>query len=119
MQASGTLLAAARPPTGSDTLLFEASLDTEVTQIFFCNITGSAATFRLHHVVAGGSVAQENALFYDKSIAANDTFRLVAEVENCGIKLAEGDALWVRSPTGGSITYSAYGITAHTAPRGV
>lgn len=117
MQASGTLLAALRPLTGSDTDLFEASLDTEVTQIFCCNITSGAVPFRLHHVVAGDLPAQENALFYDKTIPANDTFRLIAEVENCGIKLAAGDKLVVRSPTGGSITYSAYGITAHTAPR--
>lgn len=117
MQASGARLAAARPLTGSDTLLFTASIDTEVTRLMLCNITTGAVLFRLHHVVAGGSVAQENALYYDKSLAANDTLAIVAEVENGGIKLAPGDALWVRSPTGGSITYTAYGITAHTSPR--
>lgn len=117
MQASGARLAAARPLTGSDTLLFQASIDTEITHLLLCNITAGAVTFRVHHVASGGSVTQENALFYDKSLAANDTFRMIAEAENAGIKLAPGDALWVRSPTGGSITYTAYGITAHTSPR--
>ncbi len=98
-------IASLRPLGGGDELLFTATAPTSVRQIFITNVTGASATdFRLHHVPLGGSANQENALYYDYPLADGAT--LLAALD---IRLATGETLWVRSATGGNITFNVYG----------
>lgn len=114
--AQGSRLASVRPTNTADTLLFTATLDTEVTLAFITNVTAGALAFRLHHVVEGGSVSLDNALYYDHAIAANDTFKEFVASANAGIQLKTGDALWVRSSSANGIAFNVYGVTASIAP---
>lgn len=105
VQTVGTRIASLRPLGGGDELLFTAVAPTSVRELFITNVTGSTATdMRLHHVAAGGVVSQQNALYYDRPMADGETLKVDAD-----IKLETGDALWVRSSTGGNITFNAYG----------
>jgi hypothetical protein len=115
--AQGSRIASLRPLSGSDELLFTATLDTEVTRIFVANVDPSTSNFRLHHVVAGGTITQENALFYDVLIApASAPLQVIADAANSGIQLKTGDTLWVRSSTGGRLSINVYGVTTSIAP---
>lgn len=114
--AQGSRLASFRPLTGGDELMFTATLDTEVTRLFITNVSGGAAAFRLYHVVAGGTPAQANALFFDHVLAANDTFELLADAPNSGIQLKTDDMLYVRAAVGGTVAFNVYGVTASIAP---
>lgn len=116
MQAQGERLASLRPLTGSDELLFTTTLDTEVTRLFITNVDASDADMRLHHVAAGDAVSQDNALYYDFTVATGTTLQIFADAPNSGIQLKEGDALWVRSSTGGRLAFNMYGVTASQYP---
>jgi len=59
-----------------------------VSTLSFCNTTGSAATIRVWTVKSAGSSSTLNALYYDLTIAAADTF-----ASTCGITLATGDKI--------------------------
>ncbi len=87
----------------------------EIAAICVCNSTGSAATFRLQHDVGGSSYDQSNALYYDKSVPANDSIWIRAESMGAGISLSEGDSLGIRSDTGSALTFSVYGAGAQVA----
>ena len=50
---------------------------TTISSFVACNRTGSAITFRLSVHVAGASADDKQYLFYDKSVAANDTLTVV------------------------------------------
>lgn len=115
--AQGSRLFSVRPANTSDTDAFEATLQTELTKLFVCNNTGGALTFRLHHVLAGGSASLDNALYYDKSVAANDTLIFGGDTPNGGIHMAEGDKLVVRSSSGNGLAFNGYGVTATIAPE--
>lgn len=115
--AQGSRLASLRPLTGGDELLFTATLDTEVTRLFVANVDPAASSMRLHHVVAGGSVSQDNALVFDLVVApASEPVQIFADTANAGIQLKAGDTLWVRSSTGGRLAFNLYGVTASIAP---
>ena len=116
--AQGSRLAASVPSTAAtDTLLFTATLDTEVTRVFVCNLTGSARTFRFFHVDVGGTPATTNALFYDRALGANDTFILFADAPNSGIQLRTGDMIYARPSVANDIGFHLYGVTADIAPQ--
>lgn len=114
--AQGSRLASVRPANTSDTLAFTATLDTEVTRVYVCNTSANARTFRLHHVNAGGSVSLDNALYYDKALAANDSFELFSDAPNSGLQLKTGDMLYVRSSNANDLAFNIYGVTADIAP---
>ena len=102
---SSPRLASLRPLTGGDELLFTATVAVAVREIFVTNVTGSTATdMRLHHVAVGGTVSQDNALYFDRPMADGETVAV-----RTNIKLAVGDTLWVRSATGGNISFNVYG----------
>jgi|TARA_R110000787_G_scaffold131142_4_gene243051 hypothetical protein len=50
---------------------------TTVSSFVACNRTGSAITFRLRINIAGAGDDDKQFLYYDKSVAANDTFTAV------------------------------------------
>ena len=63
---------------------------TTISSFVACNRTGSAITFRLSVHVAGASADDKQYLFYDKSVAANDTLTAVI-----GITLGQTDGMKV------------------------
>jgi hypothetical protein len=63
---------------------------TTISSIVAANRTGSAITFRLSVHVAGAGADDKQFLFYDKSVAANDSFSIVI-----GITLNQTDVLKV------------------------
>ena len=65
---------------------------TTVSSIVAANRTGSAITCRLSVHVAGASADDKQFLFYDKSVAANDSFSIVI-----GITLNQADVIKVRT----------------------
>lgn len=75
-----------------------------VKRLFVCNTTGSATTFRIFHEYSGNGTSVSTALYYDESLAANETKNI--EVY---IPISKGSQLNVRSSTGNDITFTAYG----------
>jgi hypothetical protein len=63
---------------------------TTVSSIVVANRTGSAITFRLSVHVAAASADDKQYLYYDKSVAANDTLNIVI-----GITLNQADVVKV------------------------
>lgn len=118
MFAKGSLLGQVAPVDLNAISGFTATLDTEVTRIAVCNTTGTAATFRLFHDVGGTAYAVGNALYYDKSVPANDTVWITSDSIGSGIHLLATDSLGVRTGTADALTFSIYGVTADLAPTG-
>ena len=63
---------------------------TTVSSIVAANRTGSAITFRLSVHVAGAGADDKQYIYYDKSVAANDTLTIVI-----GITLNQTDVIKV------------------------
>tara|TARA_R110000824_G_scaffold65112_2_gene169875 strand:+ start:10588 stop:10926 length:339 start_codon:yes stop_codon:yes gene_type:complete len=63
---------------------------TTISSIVAANRTGSAITFRLSVHVAGAGADDKQYLYYDKSVAANDSLPIVI-----GITLNQADVLKV------------------------
>jgi len=63
---------------------------TTVSSIVAANRTGSAITFRLSIHVAGASANDKQFIYYDKSVAANDSLAIIL-----GITLAQTDVVKV------------------------
>ena len=91
--------------------VYTAPILTEVTLIVICNTTGSAAAFDLHHADDGGAAATSNAIYYGKSVGANDSLFIKAENANAGLMLKKDAVLHFRSGTADALTISVYGIT--------
>lgn len=114
--AQGSRLASVLPGDTADTLLFTATMDTEVTRLFVCNVSGGAATFDLYHVEAGDIVSAESALFFNQPVAIGETLQVFADAPNSGIQLKAGDELWGASSVGSALAFNLYGVTASIAP---
>lgn len=116
-QVAGSRLASTRPAINTDTLAFTASMATEITRGFVVNVDSSAHTFRIYHVPAGGSPGSDNAIYWDKTVAANDTFDLQTSGGNSGIHMAENDMIYVRSNSAALVSFQIYGVTTSIAPE--
>lgn len=117
---SGLVAQASPTSTATATLFTQANLPVvEVTAICVCNTTGSAATFRLHHDVNGTTYGTDNALYYDKSVPANDSFWIRAESMGAGISLGKGDSIGVQTGTSNALTFTLYGAGAQVARQQV
>jgi hypothetical protein len=116
--ALGSRLAVIRPADTLANLAFTAALNTEITKIFVCNVTGGALTFRLFHGLAGDSFDEENALYYDAAVAANSTVVVEGMSPNAGLLMQPEEILGVRSSSANGLTFSIYGVTAPIAEQG-
>ena len=76
---------------------------TTVSSIVAANRTGSAITFRLSVHVAGASADDKQYLYYDKSVAANDSLTIVI-----GITLNQDDVLKVYT-SGSNMSFNVFG----------
>ena len=80
------------PAATTTTVLYTVpdKTQTTVSSIVVANRTGSAITFRLSVHVGGASADDKQFLFYDKSVAANDSLSIVI-----GITLDQTDVIKV------------------------
>jgi len=80
-------------------------VSTFVKRVYVCNTTGAAATCRIFHDEDGATYSGLTALYYDKTVPANDTLALDLDVymNNSSGNLA------VSGGTSTSLTFTAYG----------
>ena len=116
--AQGSRLVALRPADTNPATIFTSTLNTEITKIFVCNTSGSAITFRIFHGLAGDSYDQDNALYYDAAIAANETVVIEGMTPNGGIMMQPTEILGVQSSSADDIVFTVYGVTAPIAEQG-
>jgi|SRR5262245_21324610 len=114
--AQGSRLVSLCPSGTGEVEAFAATLDTEVTRLFVCNVTASPVNIRVWHVDAGDVVAAKYALFYDYPIAAGTTLQLISEADNSGVQLKTGDEIHVQASTADALAINIYGVTAAIAP---
>lgn len=114
-QAQGRLLAQqalTRTADISDVLYTAATgVETIIKQIYICN-RGSLCTFRLHHDEGGTTYDTANALYYDKTVTANETLVLSDE-----FFMLEGDSIGISSDPADNLTFSLYGEEVQTRAR--
>jgi len=77
---------------------------TTISSIVVANRTGSAITFRLSVHVAGASANDKQYLYYDKSVAANDSLTIVI-----GITLNQTDVLKVYA-SAVDMSFNVFGV---------
>ena len=77
---------------------------TTISSIVAANRTGSAITFRLSVHVAGASADDKQYLYYDKSVAANDSLTIVI-----GITLNQTDVLKVYA-SAVDMSFNVFGV---------
>jgi len=125
MNGANTLLAQTRPNATTAVLAWNSppvqqgrGLNAEITLIVVCNTTGSAANFSIFHDDGGGSVFdQTTALYYAKSLAANDTLFLSIPSANSGVAIKAGGQIGVQTSVANALTFSLYGITQQVPTR--
>ena len=115
-QASGSLLARQRITSTSATLLFTASMDTEVTHVRIVNNTGTAVDTYLYHDDAGSGTYDATTVIDRQTVAANGAYGLQAAHANCGIAIKSGGRIAVKADGAPDITVSLYGITNGGSP---
>ena len=109
---NGKQLAQARPANTNAVSVYApdtADMATEIRMINIANTTGSAATFRLFHDEDGTTYDETTALFFDKSIAANDSFTETYEEGAIWMRNTAGN-LAFRTGTNNALTITVYGI---------
>jgi len=76
---------------------------TAVSSIVVCNTSATATSFRISVAVAGAGDALSQYLYYNVTIAGNDTF-----IATCGFSLGAADVVRVYA-TLATLTFSAFG----------
>ena len=90
--------------TLTDVYTVPSSTSTTVSSVVICNAAGTATTFRLSIAVAGAADTAKQYLYYDTSLAANDTF-----IATIGVTLAATDIL--RAYAGNAnLSVTVYGV---------
>lgn len=89
--------------TLTDIYTVPASTSTVISSISICNTSSTATTFRISVAVAGAANTNKQYLYYDVTIAGNDTF-----VATIGITLATTDVVRVYS-TLATLSFNLFG----------
>lgn len=108
--AFGSQLAQSRLGDTTAAAIYTAPRNAELTKIFVCNTTGSAATFRLFHDNDGTTYDQTTALYYDYSVAANTTLIVSSDMMGGGISIFAGGKIAFREGTADALTITLYGV---------
>ena len=100
------VLGQAAPTTTATTDLYTVPnlSQTTVSSLVVCNRTGGALTFRVSVHVAGAAASDEQYLYYDKTVAANDSFTAVL-----GLTLNQSDEVKVRASANG-LSFNMFGV---------
>lgn len=80
--------------------IYVSSGNTVVSTMYFCNVNGSARTFNLYAVPAGGTADTTTQIYQQVTVQANDTF--VIDMEK--LVLANGETLRANASAVSSIT---------------
>ena len=80
-----------------------ASTSTVCSSIVVCNRGGTATTFRVAISAAGAAISNKDYIYYDVTIAGNDTF-----VATVGITLATTDVVRIYAGNA-SLSFQLYG----------
>ena len=110
---SGALLAQARPGGTSavEAYVAPAAQRVEVTRIVVANTTGSAVAMSLFHDDAGGDTfTAATALYFAKSVPANDSIVIAADAVGTGFPLSAGGQIGIQTATADALTFSVYGV---------
>jgi len=105
----GSVLGQARLSDTTATSLYSPAdgVKTQITEILVANNTAGAIACRLFHDEDGTTYDQSTALYYDKSIGANDTLR----ISEASIWMSNSSGNFAgRSATGNALTFTVYGI---------
>ena len=99
------VLGRSAPAATTQTLIYTVPSATEaiVSSIVVCN-RGAAATFRIAILSGGGTVANEDYICYDDSIAAHETIVLTL-----GVGLAATDTIEVYASTA-DVSFNVFGM---------
>jgi allophanate hydrolase subunit 2 len=120
--AKGTQLAQVHPTSAAtfETVLSGNGRDApviEITTIVLANTFASSVTFRLCHDVDGTVSTAPTALYWDKTIAANDTLIIQGQHPSGGFFLGKNGALRLSVGTASTITCTVYGVTSNVQDR--
>jgi len=94
---------AASATTETDLYTAPASTSTVCSSIVICNRAATSATFRVSHAVGGGATANKDYLYYDVTLAGNDTF-----IATIGITMATTDKIKVYASSA-NLSFNLYG----------
>lgn len=94
--------------SASNIAVGSGTIGTATSTIYFCNRTGTATTFNLYAVPAGGTAGADNIVYSNKSLAGNDTY--IADLEK--IYLGNGDTLQANANVNSAVvaTVSSIGV---------
>ena len=81
-----------------------SATSTSVSSIVVCNQAASSATFRVSIQVAAAADNAKQYLYYDTTVAANDTF-----IATIGISLATTDVVKIYASTT-TLSFSLFGV---------
>lgn len=98
----GQVDAAATTPTPLYTV--PALTSTTTSSLIVCNQTGGALTFRINIRKGGEATVAKQYLFFNKSVAANDSYVAVL-----GMTLAESDIVEVYASSTG-LSFNLFGV---------
>lgn len=93
------------PSATTETVLYTvpASTSTVCSSLSICNRGGTQTTFRVSISQGGGATANKDYLYYDVTLAGNDTF-----IATIGVTLATTDVIRVYSGNG-SLSFQVWG----------
>lgn len=124
MNAEGSQLAQVRPGVTTAVTAYSnpvppsgRGMNAEVTLIVIANTTASPAKASVFHHNAGATHDQSHALFYQKTIPANDTMIIAIPSPNSGIAVKPGGTIGVQTDTASALTFSLYGVTQQVPTR--
>lgn len=89
--------------TSTDLYTVPASTSTVCSSVVVCNRGGTATTFRISISAAGVAITNKDYIYYDVTIAGNDTF-----VATVGFTLATTDKVRVYAGNA-NLSFSLYG----------
>ena len=99
------VLGQSNPSAALNTTLYTvpALTSTVASSIFICNRSATATSFRVAVRPAGASISNEHYLYYDVTLAGNDTF-----VATVGLTLATTDVITVYA-TLATLSFNLFG----------
>lgn len=103
---SKVILYQGQPGATATTVIGAANITRTIDAAWVCNPTGGAVTLSVHMVESGGSVANNRAIYHEKSIGAGETVALTALVNQC---IAKGATVSMTAGSGASLTVTVSG----------
>lgn len=102
----GKVLGQVAPGATTDTVLYTVPDETQTTcsSLVVCNRSAGALTYRVSVRPKGAAVTTKHYLYYDKSVAANDSAAHII-----GMTLQENDVVGVYASSG-DLSFTLFGV---------